>query len=348
MGRRRVWKAKDPSFRRLLGEVAAEGDRYRAKGRGWRVDGLWDWPLPRVLWRLAELGLPCTKAESFEEAFAVASEYGLASLWALRLGAQGELREFLEYAADVVCNQWHFRNGGGPEAAFVLAADLAIEDECREERGGAERLRKCAEAALQAVKVASVARPDDPAAWIAMMEARTGVPVSAWAADLVIALGAADLYEDGIAVAEAWAPVALTERFRAELPFLLALAGREDDARRQVEALRRDYPHSLSALFMAGEALVVLGEKREGYEIVERAMSLAESREERLWIRDHLAGLAAMIEAERKEEPAPVSDDEVPAEILDVPEPLVAKERVGRNDPCPCGSGRKYKKCCAR
>lgn len=25
-----------------------------------------------------------------------------------------------------------------------------------------------------------------------------------------------------------------------------------------------------------------------------------------------------------------------------------AGEKVGRNDPCPCGSGRKYKKCCGR
>lgn len=24
------------------------------------------------------------------------------------------------------------------------------------------------------------------------------------------------------------------------------------------------------------------------------------------------------------------------------------KASVGRNDPCPCGSGRKYKKCCGR
>jgi preprotein translocase subunit SecA len=24
---------------------------------------------------------------------------------------------------------------------------------------------------------------------------------------------------------------------------------------------------------------------------------------------------------------------------------VVAKEKVGRNDPCPCGSGKKYKKC---
>lgn len=25
--------------------------------------------------------------------------------------------------------------------------------------------------------------------------------------------------------------------------------------------------------------------------------------------------------------------------------PFVKKERVGRNDPCPCGSGKKYKNC---
>jgi preprotein translocase subunit SecA len=25
-----------------------------------------------------------------------------------------------------------------------------------------------------------------------------------------------------------------------------------------------------------------------------------------------------------------------------------ASDRVGRNDPCPCGSGKKYKQCCGR
>jgi uncharacterized protein len=28
------------------------------------------------------------------------------------------------------------------------------------------------------------------------------------------------------------------------------------------------------------------------------------------------------------------------------PEDRTVPVRVGRNDPCPCGSGRKYKKCC--
>ncbi|MFH1362381.1 MAG: SEC-C metal-binding domain-containing protein, partial [bacterium] len=28
------------------------------------------------------------------------------------------------------------------------------------------------------------------------------------------------------------------------------------------------------------------------------------------------------------------------------PAPVKSKIKVGRNDPCPCGSGKKYKKCC--
>ena len=32
--------------------------------------------------------------------------------------------------------------------------------------------------------------------------------------------------------------------------------------------------------------------------------------------------------------------------LLAPPAPVVAPPRVGRNDPCPCGSGKKFKKCC--
>ena len=30
------------------------------------------------------------------------------------------------------------------------------------------------------------------------------------------------------------------------------------------------------------------------------------------------------------------------------PTTVIKKEKVGRNDPCPCGSGKKYKKCCGK
>jgi len=29
-------------------------------------------------------------------------------------------------------------------------------------------------------------------------------------------------------------------------------------------------------------------------------------------------------------------------------QPLAADAKCGRNDPCPCGSGKKYKKCCGQ
>ncbi len=40
--------------------------------------------------------------------------------------------------------------------------------------------------------------------------------------------------------------------------------------------------------------------------------------------------------------------DDGPDEYVDFPEPYRAPPKVGRNEPCPCGSGKKYKKCCGR
>ncbi|HNQ35498.1 MAG TPA: SEC-C metal-binding domain-containing protein, partial [bacterium] len=38
-----------------------------------------------------------------------------------------------------------------------------------------------------------------------------------------------------------------------------------------------------------------------------------------------------------------------PRPTIEAPRPAESEApRVGRNDPCPCGSGKKYKKCCGR
>jgi SWIM/SEC-C metal-binding protein len=42
-------------------------------------------------------------------------------------------------------------------------------------------------------------------------------------------------------------------------------------------------------------------------------------------------------------EPEDITDVE---RLLNPPQPYRAEETVGRNDPCPCGSGKKFKKCC--
>jgi hypothetical protein len=30
---------------------------------------------------------------------------------------------------------------------------------------------------------------------------------------------------------------------------------------------------------------------------------------------------------------------------VEKPQQVIRREKIGRNDPCPCGSGKKYKKC---
>jgi preprotein translocase subunit SecA len=39
-------------------------------------------------------------------------------------------------------------------------------------------------------------------------------------------------------------------------------------------------------------------------------------------------------------------DDYQDEERLAPPDTIVRDARIGRNDPCPCGSGKKFKKCC--
>ena len=34
--------------------------------------------------------------------------------------------------------------------------------------------------------------------------------------------------------------------------------------------------------------------------------------------------------------------------LLNPPKTKIAEKKTGRNEPCPCGSGQKYKKCCGK
>jgi hypothetical protein len=43
-----------------------------------------------------------------------------------------------------------------------------------------------------------------------------------------------------------------------------------------------------------------------------------------------------------------LDEDIEPMENLEAAQPYIAPPKVGRNEPCPCGSGKKYKKCCGR
>ena len=45
------------------------------------------------------------------------------------------------------------------------------------------------------------------------------------------------------------------------------------------------------------------------------------------------------------DKPEDITDLEI---LLNTPKTVIADRKVGRNEPCPCGSGKKYKKCCGK
>jgi SWIM/SEC-C metal-binding protein len=45
------------------------------------------------------------------------------------------------------------------------------------------------------------------------------------------------------------------------------------------------------------------------------------------------------------DKPEDISDLEI---LLNPLKTKIAEKKVGRNEPCPCGSGKKYKKCCGK
>ena len=51
---------------------------------------------------------------------------------------------------------------------------------------------------------------------------------------------------------------------------------------------------------------------------------------------------------QHKEQPQQLSYSNEPEDLLAAPAQARAENRPGRNDPCPCGSGKKYKKCCGK
>ena len=54
------------------------------------------------------------------------------------------------------------------------------------------------------------------------------------------------------------------------------------------------------------------------------------------------------IEKQPTERKQIVDVDNIEAPTDEPKQPVVKETKVGRNDPCPCGSGKKYKNCCGK
>lgn len=160
--------------------------------------------------------------------------------------------------------------------------------------------------------------------------------------------------------------VLLTERLLAiapddemlshALPRYLAGVGRRDEARVLAEKNLTEYPEDPAALYGAARAFTVLEDMSRAESLFREALRFAGTDEElREDIVDQLAAILTFtggdVAALRAEEEARRKTLALLNKPLErAPQLPFTREspKVGRNDPCPCGSGKKFKKCCGK
>jgi preprotein translocase subunit SecA len=97
-----------------------------------------------------------------------------------------------------------------------------------------------------------------------------------------------------------------------------------------------------------GQQDPLIAYKREGHEMFDEMIARLKEETVRLLFQIQIQREEQVQELKKEQEEKQVAFNAVGAGS-EAPRPNVRKEtKVGRNDPCPCGSGKKYKKCCGK
>jgi tetratricopeptide (TPR) repeat protein len=217
-----------------------------------------------------------------------------------------------------------------------------------------------------ALRFAALADDDEAHAQLHQAYHHFDVDLESWLAELPGALASAKLADEAIDLARKLDPCLHEYDSEEELAFLLAAAGRRDEALARVE---KDLEEGGGAWFVAraGDVLRMLGEKARAQALYRQAQILSSDVgdtidfiERELPLLDEFGRAEeakALREAlEQLEQANPYADAALDDEDDDAfddegdlaPEPIRAEATPARNAPCPCGSGRKYKRCCGK
>jgi hypothetical protein len=175
-----------------------------------------------------------------------------------------------------------------------------------------------------------------------------------WLLSLTTDLAGAGLADEAARLSEAWADLGEPEEFLGDRAVILARAGHEADAREQIETNLKLFAREFWIQVKAGDAYRALKDwpKAEERYRLSRAIATTEfdRAEARLRIVELLreSGKSSEADALEAEEAERIERERVRAESERASRAPLVREgpKIGRNDPCPCGSGRKHKKCC--
>ncbi len=334
-------------------EIARGIQRQREEGFGWRFDGLGDWSTEAIFDKLRELGVD-TDTERFpdqarragrcsvlEESWTGGNERD--DLWDdFPFLASEELWRRL--TPDLLC----------PEIiSYDLDAALGASGEGG--RPPAERMRSDIRTAMRLMDYLDSFPADErPARYEEVAECSL-YDYSDWLLDMI--LGAGGDYPDEVTrIADAMAQIdpGNAANFQGELPLVLVQAGRPEEARQRAEANLRRFPEDVWTLVRTGDLYDELGEHAAALEFYVDALRRTPDPNDWDAVRDRTTKLLEKMgragdwaEIER-ESPRPAEPRTIRRAAREAPPPMPFRSgpKTGPNEPCPCGSGKKYKKCC--
>jgi tetratricopeptide (TPR) repeat protein len=209
--------------------------------------------------------------------------------------------------------------------------------------GSAEQLRRDAELAL------------------ALAEGLTGKPEQfsqlmdhdllsdVWLIELPAALASRGLVDEAVRVGDALAELDEPNRapFASDVATILAEAGRREEALARVEQNLRRLPDDLWTQIHAGDVHLALSDPVRAEQAFRDALAMARARGDAQGIADANERLSRLLQDQPgREREATAAQDEMQRASRAAFAGARAAVKIGRNDPCPCGSGRKYKRCC--
>jgi tetratricopeptide (TPR) repeat protein len=177
----------------------------------------------------------------------------------------------------------------------------------------------------------------------------TDVLSDVWLIELPMALAAGGLLDQAVAVGDALAELDQdnSAMFASDVAMILAEAGRGQQALARVEQNLSQFPDDVWTHIHAGDVHLALTDEASAERAFRDAITVARSQGDASGIADANERLARLLgEQPGREQEAAAAEREMHRANRAAYGGSRIAVKIGRNDPCPCGSGRKYKRCC--
>jgi hypothetical protein len=170
-----------------------------------------------------------------------------------------------------------------------------------------------------------------------------------WLIELPMALASRGLVDQAVRVGDALAELDPDNQamFANDVAVILAEAGRGQQALARVEQNLRRFPDDVWTQIHAGDVHLALSDHARAEQAFRDALTKARSQGDASGIADANDRLGRLLaEQPGREQEADAAAQEAQRASRAAYSGSRVAVKIGRNDPCPCGSGRKYKRCC--